>query len=563
MEESGKFLNEFLSMMRDDLLNFFNKTHSYLRDLVSYKNFELKKKVPSLNDSSFKSELDEILKAVKTGLNTIGVPIKVLTQIQNDFYNDITANSTEMGFFDAYLEHYLQDYVNKILLDIIMEFISGLDNKKIETLQLFKLLPPSSLLKLNQLKEAKLINSDNVEDIIQYLKIGSINFKDLSPNPGFNNLSSKRQETVITGNEKESTTDILKQLEEAKKDSLKTLNNPKKILPQEPVTNINNSQVKSQQPLIKTEKPTELSLQENKEIFLDSFGNLPSINPDLITKIKININNLLSSRIVNPDFLDIENLFYYISILKMIGIENPFSQTEISEIIKKYISNKIFRTTEKDSPDVITNFYGIALLMELGIPTERVFIDFKSIEDFITKELNWFIPGKFRLNYYAYLSLLLLGKEETIQIDQKIHIDQLKHINLAQQNNHKLISDIYYQLSTLKIINKNVDLDEFKGSYINEMKKHYISEGVGEGLLTDSAKVLLILDLFNVKEKEVALCNRLLNYLTASTSFFSLDNLDKDFNWRIDQYAYKVELKMLFWVLLSSSQYAPLNTLYI
>jgi hypothetical protein len=69
--------------------------------------------------------------------------------------------------------------------------------------------------------------------------------------------------------------------------------------------------------------------------------------------------------------------------------------------------------------------------------------------------------------------------------------------------------------------------------------------------------------LLDVKEQEVALCNRLLNYLTATTSFFGLDNLDKDFNWRIDDLAFKVELKMIFWVLLASSQYAPLNTLYL
>ncbi|MHA1884566.1 MAG: hypothetical protein ACXAAI_11425 [Promethearchaeota archaeon] len=554
MEESGKFLHEFLSVMREDLLNFFHKTHSYLRDLVSYKKFKLKKKVPPLTDSSFKRELDEILKAVKTGLNTIGVPIQVLTQIQNDFYNNIITKSMEMAFYDSYLEYYLQEYVNKILLEIIIEFISGLDTKKIETLNLFKLLPPSSLLKLDQLKEANLINSNNRENIIRYFNSGIINFKD---------LSSIKQEITYSQYEKESTTNILKQLEDAKKESLETLKTPKKELVPESLAKNDNSHIKREQPLSQTETPSAHPFQIKKEIFLDSFGNLPSIHPDLISKIKINITNLLNSRIVNPNFLDVENLFYYISILKMLGIDNPFSQAEISEIIKKYVFNKTFRNSEKDISDIITNFYGIALLMELGIPTERVLIDFKFIEDFITNEFKKFVPEKLQLNYYAHLSLLLLGKEDIIQIDKKIHIDQLKSIKLLQEKNHNLISDIYFQLSTLKIIEKNIDLNELKRLYIDEMKKHFISEGVGGDLLTTAAKVLLILDLLDVKEQEVALCNRLLNYLTASTSFFSLDNLDKDFNWRIDQLAYKVELKMIFWVLLASSQYAPLNTLYL
>jgi hypothetical protein len=409
-------------------------------------------------------------------------------------------------------------------------------------------------LKLDQLKEANLIDSSNRESIIRFFNSGIINFKD---------LSLKKQEITFSQNEKESTTDILKKLEEAKKESLETLKTPKKELVPKPLAKIDNSHIKREQPLNQTEIPFTLPLQRNKEVFLDSFGNLPSIHPDLISKIKININNLLNSRIVNPNFFDVENLFYYISILKMLGIENPFSQAEILEIIKKYVSNKIFRNSDKNIADTITNFYGIALLMELGIPTERVLIDFKFIEDFITNELKKFIPRKLQLNYYAHLSLLLLGKEDTIQIDKKIHIDQLKSINLLQEKNHNLISDIYFQLSTLKIIDKNIDLSELKKLYIDEIKKLFISEGVGGDLLTATAKVLLIFDLVDVKEQEVALCNRLLNYLTVSTSFFGLDNLDKDFNWRIDQLAYKVELKMLFWVLLASSQYAPLNILYL
>ncbi|MHA2120381.1 MAG: hypothetical protein ACW990_04150 [Promethearchaeota archaeon] len=554
MEESRKFLDEFLSVMRDDLLNYFHKTHSYLRDLVSYKNFNLKKKVPSDNVGSFKKELDQILKAIKTGLNTIGVPIQVLTQVQNDFYDEVNKKSTGMAFFDSYLEYYLQNYINKILLDIIIEFISGLDTKKIETLKLFKLLPPSSLLKLNQLKEANLINSNNIESINQHFNSGAINFKDLTPKQEFN---------YRTKEEKESTIDILKQLEEAKKDSLSTLKIPKKEVLQESTVQIDKSYIQKEQTVIKPETLRDLTLHKDVELFLDTFGNLPSVHPALVTKIKININNLLNSRIVNPDFFDIENLFYYVSILKLIGIDIPFSQMEISEIIKKFVSNNIFIKSDKDIPDTITNFHGIALMMELGLPTEKVSIDFESIGEFITKELMQFIPGKFRLNYYAFLSTLLLGQEDTFRTNKNVLIDQVRNINLLQENNLNLISDIYYQMSILKIIDKNIDLNEYKRSYIIEIKKHVISEGVGGDLLTESAKMLLILDLFNLKEEEAAICNRLLNFLTSSTSFFSLDNLDKDFNWRIDKLAYTVELKMAFWALLASSQYAPLNSLYI
>ena len=104
-----------------------------------------------------------------------------------------------------------------------------------------------------------------------------------------------------------------------------------------------------------------------------------------------------------------------------------------------------------------------------------------------------------------------------------------------------------------------VDLSRFNILYVNELKKQLTSKGSIGDLITDSARTLLIIDLLNLKEQESVLCSRLLNYIMNSTEFFTLENLEKDFNWRVDKFAYKIELRMLYWTLLACSRYSPDN----
>jgi len=85
------------------------------------------------------------------------------------------------------------------------------------------------------------------------------------------------------------------------------------------------------------------------------------------------------------------------------------------------------------------------------------------------------------------------------------------------------------------------------------------SKGAIRDQITDSARTLLILDLLDLKDQESVLCSRLLQYVMNTTDFFTLDNLEKDFNWRIDKIAFKIELRMLFWALLACTQYSPDN----
>ena len=284
-------------------------------------------------------------------------------------------------------------------------------------------------------------------------------------------------------------------------------------------------------------------------------GNFQPVKPEFINKFKINIINLLNSRVVNPDFLDLENLFYYISIIKMLGIEFPFTAIEILEILKKYISEMVFSPSKNDSPDPVCIFYGLAIVTELDLIHRTNIINLHAIEEFLVTELKTFMPGKLKLNYYTLLSLKLLAKNEVYLTRKEQLLSQILGLDLFNLEKFNPTLDIYNHIGSVKILERNFDLSKFNGLYINELKKNLNPNGSVNNLITESARVLLILILLDMKNQESLLCSRLLNFIIESTKFFNLENLNKDFNWRIDKFAYKIELKMLFWALLACSQY--------
>ena len=143
-------------------------------------------------------------------------------------------------------------------------------------------------------------------------------------------------------------------------------------------------------------------------------------------------------------------------------------------------------------------------------------------------------------------------------MNKKDLLDPILNLNLHNLEGYKPSTDIYHKLALIKLIDKRINLQPFKSRYNNELKKLIKSNGSINDVITDSAKVLLIYDLLELKEQESEFCNRLLHFITNSTNFFSLEEINKDFNWRTDKLGYKVELRMLFWALLASSQYGLL-----
>ena len=367
------------------------------------------------------------------------------------------------------------------------------------------------------------------------------------------------------------------QLQEAKKDIIETLKIPKKELLKPSLEHLETTLKQSETPksmeyanLPPSSMPQtnlinsnlikkDITFESNKKNFLDYFGNLPTVHREFLNKFRINITNLLNSRIVNPDFLDLEIMFYYISILKMAAIEFPFAPIEIIDFLRNYVNEMTFSTSRYSVPDSISIFYGLSIITELDLIHRTNIINLNSTEEFLKGDIINVIPNKLRMNYHTFLSLKLLAKSEIISSSKDILINQLLNLDVLNMKNISPTLDIYSHLSILSILDKNVNVSRFKTSYIDEIKKKLTSKGAIGDQITDSARTLLILDLLDLKDQESVLCSRLLQYVMNTTDFFTLDNLEKDFNWRIDKIAFKIELRMLFWALLACTQYSPDN----
>ena len=582
MEDQLNFLTEFLSLMKNDVVDYYKRSQLYLKDLVSYKNINLKIITSTETIEVFEATLIKMLKAIKTGLNTLGVPISKLTEIQNNYLNEMNKSSIEMYDYNSCLQHYLNEYVNRILFEILIEYLLDLDIKKIEALELFKLVPSSFIDKLDHFKKQNNI-SDNMKEYItlsgieEYLNISDLSIKIEIPkkNPNKIDISimNEERESGNTEEKKGDKLDILKQLEEARKDSIETLKAPKTeafktSIEQLKGTNLQKDYQKVADVVkhipsiipkdnIKTPRTPEIEyITVGKAvIFLDYIGNLPSIDSEIINRFKINTVNLLNSRVVNPDFLDLESLFYYISIMKMLGIEFPFTSIEILEILKNYISEMMFSFSKNNLPDPVNIFYGLAIITELDLIHRTNIISLQAIEEFLMAEFNAFMPEKLKLNYYTLLALKMLGKNEIISSNKERLLPQVLGLDLLNLEGFHPTLDIYNHIGFVKMLDRNIDLSKFNTPYINELKKSLTPNGAIDDLITESARTLLILNLLDMKNQESVLCSRLLNFIIRSTDFFSLENLNKDFNWRIDKIAYKIELRMLFWALLACTQY--------
>ncbi|MFX0082756.1 MAG: hypothetical protein ACFE94_13480 [Candidatus Hodarchaeota archaeon] len=390
----------------------------------------------------------------------------------------------------------------------------------------------------------------------------------------------KKEEEIEKQEEKISCeSNILVQLQEAKKDIIETLKTPKKDLLQSSLDQLENVIPKekslkvkkkiNQTPTSTTQNisdplktvPRDFAFKTEEVIFLDHFGNLPSIHPELLNKFKINFENLLNSRLINPDFLDLETLFYFISILKMTNAKFPFSSIEILDVLRNHITEMIFSSSRNAIPDSINIFYGLSIVTELNLIHKTNIINLNATEEFLKMELKDFLPEKLELNYYTLLCLQLLARNEIISSRKDALLKQVLNLNILNIKGLNPTLDFYSQLAVIKFLDKNVKLTELSVPYVNELKKLLTPKGAISDSITESAKTLLILDMLNLKEQESILCSRLLNYIIKSTDFFNLENLDRDFNWRIDKLAYKIELRMLFWALLACSQYSPKNLL--
>ncbi|MFX1322716.1 MAG: hypothetical protein ACFFBZ_00115 [Promethearchaeota archaeon] len=535
MENISNILTELAKKLKSEILDHYNKCYTYIKDLYSYKNIDISKELSDLPDNLVEQNIRALISATNSALNTIGIPFQELNteaeifdgmfKVQREIYSD----------YNSFFELSLKPYINQYVFKSILEYLIGLDDKKVKNLDLFDLFPKNFLKKMNKIKKQNenLADKEYLKKIIEKLNkfYDATNFL----------INQENLEEINQKIQVDSGDGILKQLEEAKKENIEVL---------------------GKSPLSDMIRNNHIQIDDKSEVihfytsFLDYFGNFPQLDQELIAKLNINIKDFINSALNFYSFLDLENLFYFLSILRILGQQIPFTQDEILNVLNYFSSRKVFSTGKYHKPNPISNFFGLSILSELGSINQTEVIDPLDIEMFLENELKNFLPEKTSLNFFTLLSLKILERNGGIIVDKSNLIKPSIQFNLINLERKNFPADMLYHIGLLKMIDKDINLNAFKNPYNTEIKKLISPTGLINNNLTDTAKALLIYDLLELRTDEFATINTLLNNVISCFNFFEKADFKEDFNWMNNKLAFKVELRMLFWTLLAFLQFS-------
>lgn len=629
MEEISNVLINFITSLRTELLEYYERVYSYIKDLFAEKSIDLKFKTSYETDKVLRETVGTMVRTVKLAMQTIGVPRKDMKLIENQLDAAIEKKGDAYPDYNSYFVKDIKVHIDKFLFRFLVEYLIDYDFSKIENLDLFDLLPRRFTAQLDQFKEdfigstslKRQINEiiEEVGDYIDYTDLSFIGSSGatvskpapapkpepkiipkeapkpipqpeveakiepkikpkIDPKPA---LKAKPPITPVTKAEpskgKETLSIDIDALKQSIKSSIKigskplmektpsppiTPPTPPKIEPKaepsikEITPSPKSTPVQPDLPAVEVSAIIAPSVPETTKTFLEYIGASMSLDSSMVSKIKINKENLISCQGFNGKFFNLEALFYYISILKMLDIPIPFTPERITNITQNYINNKkIFSVSVMDQADPLNVFYGLSLYSEMDLLNQG-YIDLLNIEIFLESELSQFNAEQLHLNFHSLLGLKLLEKSGAIIADKSGLLNPLLGLELADLEEYNPVLDIYELLSTIKLIDKSTNLHHFKALYAEEIKKLIsLDTGAVKDTITDSARTLLIFSLLELHKQEFNTTQKLLRYIASTTEYFSGDISDEDFNWKNDPLGFLVELRMLYWALLACSQY--------
>ena len=106
-----------------------------------------------------------------------------------------------------------------------------------------------------------------------------------------------------------------------------------------------------------------------------------------------------------------------------------------------------------------------------------------------------------------------------------------------------------------KLLDENIDFQNLQVQSLGILEKNILPDGSYNGSTTETARLLLSLVLLDSTEKELVLITNSLKFLNQNLKFFIDVQEFNDFNSYNNKIAFKVELRMLFWMLVVFSQY--------
>ena len=523
MDEIVNVVSDILDFLNDGIYNLYTIYESYIRDLIISKKVNISAIIDNETEEQINSTINQIINAANSAFMTIGVSKDKIMSNQDLFQDSFLSKRRIFTDYNSFLQLGLKDYINKHLFVIIIEYIIDAEDKILENLDLFDLLPREFLSNLRILRkkfviseESKIIFKTFYNDIETYF------------NPS--NLTFKKIDFVIQESKEDISEDsILKRLQDARVDNLEVLQNP----------------LSREGSVYQSESQSLLS------IFLD----FPTMSQSIIDKIRIDVKQLINFVNASPEFLDLENLFYCINILKMLGVRNQFEKGYIKKIVSNFINGGVFSTGRYHIPNPMSVFYGLSILYELDMLNNGEIIDLLDVEMLLENELTNIVPEKIILHFFTILCLKLLEKNGGIITDKKYLIEPLAEVDIFNLEGFKPASDIFFFLGLMNLLDKNIDFSNFKEPYLIELKSQISPNGSLNENITDTARALLSLQLLGLQDKELNIISGLLKFLNLNVNMFKVESNFTEFDWKYDKIAFKIELRMLFWLLLAFSQY--------
>jgi len=525
MDEISEIITDIINHLKDSIYNFYKIYESYIIDLLLSKRVNISAIIDDENEETLNSTIHQIISVTNSAFLTIGV-LKMRIAQDQDLFQEFFLNKRQI-FTDylSFLQLGLKDYINKHLFVIILEYIIDNKDKVIENLDLFDLLPRKFLDSLRILRKKIVLSIETKNkfktfnrEIETYFNPSSLTFKETNFD-------------IQTIKEEISEDNMLKRLQEARAGNLEVLQMP-----------VNREQ-------------EEGGIDQSKSnALLSNFLDFSPLSQSIIEKINIDTKMLINFVNSSPEFLDLENLFYCINILKMLGVSNQFETGYINNIMNEYINGGIFSTGRYHIPNSISIYYGMSILQDILNNSEIV--DLLDIEMFLENELKNFIPEKIVQHFFTILCLKMLEKKGQIISDKRYLIESLVKVNIFNLEGYKPASDSFFFLGLLKLLDRDIDFSIIREPYLNELKNLELSNGFLNESITETARILLSLVLLDLNDKGLNIIPELLNFLNQNITMFKNEDKINEFDWKKDKIAFKVELRMLFWLMLAFSQYA-------
>jgi len=526
MEDLKTIITKLVDLLKDDISKYYKLYESYLIDLILSKNLNISSIIDLDDQKDTKNDILSIIAVTNSALITIGVSKSKLAGDLELYQEFFEKNKSLFSNYLSFLQLGLKDYINTHLFIIISEYIIDNNNNIIENLDLFDLLPHEFRNKLTKFRSENKI-SGKVKKHFKIFNNGLVKYF----NPS--NLAFKVEVLQIEDPmETISEEDILKKLQEAREENIKALNHAP-------------DQINDDILLNKVMKPS----------FLNYLVSFPKLNQSITDKIVIDIKPLRNFINSSPEFLDLENMFYGISIFKMLGEELELEPGYVKNIMANLISGKVFSTGRYHKPNPISIYHGLSILLELNLLNAFEAVDLLDIEMFLENELNNFIPEKIFLNFFTILSLKMLEKNGGIITDKSHLIEPLANLDLFNLEGFKSYADMFFYLGLLRLLDDSIDLNNLQAPYLAELENQILPNGSVNGNITDTARTLLTLVLLNSTENKISMTSKLLKFLNQNINFFIENQEFGEFNWNNNKIAFKIELRMLFWMLLALSQY--------